>query len=260
MQSTREGAIRIASPGHAVFAAAMVGLGLVGLIQGKFTPTWYGVPKGFPGRELLAYLCALVSLVAGVGLLWRRTAVVASRLLLAYLLLWLLLFRLSHIFTEPKVLDSWWSFGDTAVMAAAAWVLYVWFAGATGDKGLRIARALYALALIPFGVAHFINLKDTAGLVPGWMPWHLGWAAFTGAAFLVAGVAMLFGVYARLAATLSAAQMGLFTLLIWVPMVLTPNPNAFQWSEFIDSCALTAAAWVVADSYRGVPWLAVRKR
>jgi hypothetical protein len=26
------------------------------------------------------------------------------------------------------------------------------------------------------------------------------------------------------------------------------------------SCALTAAAWVVADSYSGMPWLAVRQR
>src|ERR1051325_11498138 len=110
----------------------MIALGIAGLIEGKFTPIWTGVPKGMPGRAVLIYLCALVCVATGIALLLKRTAAIAAQVLLAYLLLWMLLFRVPLIFRAPTATVTWWACGETAALVAAAWVLY--------GRGVRIAR------------------------------------------------------------------------------------------------------------------------
>jgi len=94
--------------------------------------------------------------------------------------------------------------------------------------------------------------------MPGWLPWHVAWAYFTGCAFIAAGVAVLIGVYARLAATLSALPAGPVHAA-GVGTHRRGTPHRRRLDRVVSSWALTAGAWVVADSYRGLPWLAAGK-
>jgi uncharacterized membrane protein len=256
--------MRIASVGHAVFAANMIALGILGLIKGHYGLIWQPVPKGVRARELLLDLCAVISITCGAGLLWRRTAVASARVLFAYFLFWLMVVRVPGLFHSLGV-DVYWAACRDAVMMAAVWILYASLADGwdrqrlgllVSHRGVRFAAALYGAALIPFGVAHFQFVPRTAALIPQWLPAHVALTYFTGTCFIVAGLAIINGIYARLAASLSAFEMGLFLFLVWVPAVATRSLNAFEWGETVTTWVLTAAAWVVADSYRGIPWLA----
>jgi hypothetical protein len=183
-------------------------------------------------------------------------------------LLWLLLFKGTFIVQAPTVEVSYQTCGETAVIVAGAWVLYAWFAAdwdkrwlafAIGDKGVRMARVLYALALIAFGLSHFAYVNMTAPLVPAWLPAHVFWAYFTGCTFLAAAAAVLVvcgpGWRPRSRRCRSACSR------YWCGDPSWPRAtSAPAWVEFVVSWTITAGGWVVADSYRDVPWLAVNVR
>lgn len=252
-----------------MFPAALLGLGVLGMVYGDFALQWQPVPEWVPGREYLAYGCALLLLVCGVGLLIRRTSVAASRILLVYLLLWLLLLKFPRAVMAPWVEAYWLGCGEIAVLVAAGWVLFAaaagdaqapFIGGIAGENGLRIAKFLFALALIPIGLSHIFYVQLTADYVPAWLPDRTVWAYLTGAAHLAAAVGVLFSIYPRLAASLEACMMSLFTILVWIPGVVTDPTDRIQWTALVVSATIACAAWVVAGSLeRGRPLLHIER-
>jgi uncharacterized membrane protein len=222
----------------------MIGLGSFGLINGDFAATWQSVPASVPGRQAMAYASATLMLVCGIGLLSKRTETLAARVLFPYLALLVLLLKIPVVVKHPLVEVAYQSMAEIVVIFAGAWVLF-----AADKRPVRIAQLLFGLALIPLGLAHFIYLNLTAPLVPAWLPYHTGWAYFTGAAQIAAGLGVLFGLYPRLAATLEAAMLTSFTVLVWIPLILAAPTSRPSWSEFTASWAISAGAWVVAASF-----------
>jgi uncharacterized membrane protein len=170
-----------------------------------------------------------------------------------FVLAWTLIFPVRLVFHTLGDLGAWYGVAEPAVLVAAAWILAT-------PRGVPIARAIYGLAMIPFGLGHFVYLERTESLVPSWLPAHHALALFTGAAFLAAALSIITGVLARLAAALSAVQLLLFTVLVWVSLRFVRPLNSFEWNEVGSSIALAVAGWIVTESYRGAPWLGVAWR
>ena len=239
------------------FALGLIGLGVLSLVYRDFALQWQPVPASVPGREFLAYASGAVLILSGAGLLSRRTASLASGVLLVYLLLWLLLLKLPHVVMAPQLEFNWLGFGEIAVIVAAGWVLFAGDRGqqesakfkfATGESGMRIARLIFGLALIPVGLSHFVYAPQTIGFVPAWLPFRPAWAYLGGAGHIAAGFGVLFGVFPRLAALLEAGMIGVFTALVWVPLVVKTPTSQLNWTGLLISWTIGAAAWVVAGS------------
>jgi len=91
-------------------------------------------------------------------------------------------------------------------------------------------------------------VKQTAELVPAWLPYRVGWAYLTGAGQIACGLGVLFSIFPRVAATAEAGMISLFTLLVWGPAILAAPMTRLPWTAFFISWAIASAAWVVAQN------------
>ena len=114
-------------------------------------------------------------------------------------------------------------------------------------------RFLFAASSIVFGIDHFLFLRFVAGLIPAWIPFHLFWAAFTGAGFIAAGLSIATGWWARWAGFLLGTMFLLWFLLLHMPRVLgiagivgaPHNPN--EWSSAFIALAMCGGSWICAQ-------------
>ena len=144
--------------------------------------------------------------------------------------------------------------GVAEQVATAAGALIVFAASARIDATLaaRLTRAgqlAFGICALLFGGAHFFYMNLTAPLVPSWLPPSQEfWAYATGIGHIAAGLAILTGVQARLAAILLTVMYASFTPLVHLPMLMADSSNHMNWTENAINLTLIGVAWVVADS------------
>ncbi len=242
--------------GRTLFALVMIGLGAVGFVVGDVAMTWQRIPiENMPGKEVVAYLCAAIELIGGLGLLVPRYASLASRVLFVFTLAWLILLKLPAVVLVPGMEATWLGFGEIAVIVAGAWILDATRSSPRstfffGSSGVRHARVLFAVALPMIGLSHFFYSDETVKFIPSYFPWPYEWAYLTGAASIAACLAILSGVLARWAAELEAAMLVIITVLVWGPGLAPASFGRLPVTAFLMSAAIAVGAWIVADSYR----------
>ncbi len=237
--------------GSHIFGMAAIALGLVGLIWGDFANVWQPVPATVPHRALFAYLYATLLLLAGAAMqFWPAARIGAVALAVLYSLPAALWAR--RVFGFPGMIGTWGGLAEELALIAAAVAAFVFLTERPSDAAkltARIACIVFGLCFITIGAEHFLALKETAALVPHWIP-PSGrfWGVFTGVAHVLAGLAILSGVMALLAARLLTAMIFVFGVLVWLPAVYAQPHVHMMWSANAINLALLAAAWTMADA------------
>ena len=238
--------------GWRVLGAGVLALALVNLFWGDFD-SGQPVPKHIPDRTALAYAAAAFMLLAGAALVWRRTmAWGAAALTLYYALIVVIVMNGRVALAHYDAFGTYSGIAEQLAIAAGGLIVFAQSAKIDAVLAARLTRfgqMTFGICAVLFGAAHFFYMNLTAPLVPNWLPpTQTFWAYATGVGHIAAGLAILTGVHARLAAILLTAMFASFTPLVHVPLLFAHPSDHFIWSENALNLALTGAAWVVADS------------
>ena len=234
----------------------MMALGLACLAFGEFDPG-QPVPEHFPYRTVLAYVAGAFLVVAAAAVEWRRTAVWGAAALTGYYVVFVLLLMNGRLLlTNYAVYGTYEGIAMQLAIAASGLIVYATAARIDLQIDAALAARLSRLGQLAFGVcsliwggAHFIYMNLTAPLVPKWLPpGQVFWGYVTGVCFIAAGLAILTGVKARLAAILLTIMVASFGLLANGPMLVADPSSHWYWTESVLNLALIGGAWVVADS------------
>ena len=247
------GRFAVITLGARVYGLGAILLGVVELVFGAFAPGWLGVSARLPGYHLLVVAAGLVLVLGGLAINAPRVAGIAALALAAVFGVGLVFVQAPLALAHPRTWVSWQAVAESTVMTLGGLLAYAKTPRAAG--GVIIARAvrwLFGASLLVFGISHFVYLKFTAAAVPAWLPPAQSfWAWATGVAQVAAGLAVLSGVQARVAAILLTVMYAGFGLLVHFPMVLA-NPRSHEtWAENAVNFVLVGAAWGLAEMLSG---------
>jgi uncharacterized membrane protein YphA (DoxX/SURF4 family) len=230
----------------ALYAFGAILLGAVGIFFHDFAMQWQPVPAGFPIRTPLAYASGLILMVGGALLFSQKAERAGAWLLTVFLGLWTLTLNLPAAIAGFKHIGAWNSPAEIAFMTMGGLALASSHVGTLRGTLARIARIVAGLSACVFGFAHFNYIDFTATMVPSWIPPNgVFWAWATGAGHLAAGLALVSGIWARLAATLLAGMMASFVLLLHLPRVIAAPDQHVEWIMLGVSSMLAGAAWLL---------------
>ena len=252
--------------GRIFYGVAIAEIGLQAIYYHDF-PYIVPIPKSFgaTGLIILAIIFGVLFILAGTCIVFEKKIRQVSLLFGSVLLL---IFCFYYIPYEFLVSTNYMHFGDwenaakELALAGGAFVI----AGCFPEKNespltrflgklIPFGAALFPITIISFSIDHFLYAKEAQGYVPSWIPYHLFWMYFAGAALLGSGIAIILKIRTRLIAALLGAMIFIWFISLHIPRVIA-SPVADLGGEVtsaILALAYSGTAFVIAGTATKAP-------
>src|SRR5215468_2562800 len=151
-------------PALCLFVAGLIGLGVIALKVRDFAMVWQPVPESLPARHAVAVCTGVLMILLGLGLTIRGCREWATRILFVYLFAWAAL-KIPAVVVAPKMEAVYLGLGELTLLLSGGWTLFANFAEPapgspleflTGERGMKMARILFAVSIIPIGLSHLV--------------------------------------------------------------------------------------------------------
>jgi uncharacterized membrane protein len=242
-----------------LFGIASALAGLFDLIWGEFEPAHQPIQAWsdhIPGLSIFARIAALWLILGGLALLIRPAARMGVAAL-AILYATFCLFPLPRVVSAPHYLGHHPAvyigvlvgIAQQLIIFIGALLLWLFLTERRPNEAriTILARVLFGLCSIDFGLGHFTNIPGTAAMIPTWLPFGGAfWTVLTGIAFLLAGLALIAGIVEVLAARLFGLMLLVFSVVVLPPRILASPHAHLPWGSNAYNLTAVAAAWILS--------------
>jgi uncharacterized membrane protein len=248
-----------------VFGLASAAAGIMDLIWGGFDADHQPIQAfgdHIPGVTIFAYITAVWMIAGGAAILWRRSARAGGAALgiiyFVFAVFWLpRLYWAPHIlgFRIPVYIGVLAGLGSQLIVFAAGALVFASTATSSSPRPRMtlVARWIFGLSSIDFGLSHLTDLHDNLMYVPKWMP--LGaefWIIVTGICFVLAGLAIVSAIQDVLAAWLLGLMFLAFNVIALPQFIFADPKDHGAWGGYAYNLAAVGACWIFAETLASV--------
>ncbi len=243
--------------GRWIFSFAIAALGVETLVcarvvQQPLGPGYNGIPvlPWLPAVSWLGFAFGATWVFCAVDLLFKRKMRVAAVWLAGGFTLCALILILPRYISHPGDMGLRTVVLEPVSLACIA-LLLPGISAVPAWLG-RTCRAVFAIAMIVFGVDHFLGLVFIGSLLPDWIPWHLFWVAFFGVVFIAGGLGIGLGILERWSWAAIGLMFAIWVITLHIPRTLgfysipgaITDPN--EWSSLFIAIGLWGGPWAIA--------------